>query len=292
MIKSMTGFGRCEVNRDDRKVSVEIKSVNHRYLELGIKIPRKLNYLDSDIRNLAKEYVERGKVDVFVTYQNLGEGDEDIRYNATLAKEYFDAFAQVSSDLGIENDVKTSYIMRSPDVITIESAEDDEDAVKEIVLEATKGALEKLVESRSNEGERLKKDILEKLESIKENVGFIEEKSPVIVDEYKEKINEKIHELLEDNQIDESRIAQEVTMFADKVCVDEEIVRLKSHVNAMVETFDQEGVVGRRLDFITQEMNREANTTLSKTTDSEISERAITLKTDIEKVREQIQNIE
>ena len=292
MIKSMTGFGRCEVNRDDRKVSVEIKSVNHRYLELGVKIPRKLNYLDNDIRNLAKEYVERGKVDIFITYQNLGEGDEDVRYNATLAKEYYDAFKQVSEDLGIENDVKTSYIMRSPDVITIESAEEDEDAVKDIVLEATKGALEKLVESRSNEGERLKKDVLEKLESIKANVDFIEEKSPVIVDEYKEKINEKVHELLEDNQIDESRIAQEVTMFADKVCVDEEIVRLKSHVNAMVETFDQEGVVGRRLDFITQEMNREANTTLSKTTDSEISERAITLKTDIEKVREQIQNIE
>ena len=292
MIKSMTGFGRCEVNRDERKVSVEIKSVNHRYLELGVKIPRKLNYLDNDIRNLAKEYVERGKVDIFITYQNLGEGDEDIRYNATLAKEYYDAFKQVSKDLGIENDVKTSYIMRSPDVITIESAEEDEDAVKDIVLEATKGALEKLVESRSNEGERLKKDVLEKLENIKANVDFIEEKSPVIVDEYKEKINEKVHELLEDNQIDESRIAQEVTMFADKVCVDEEIVRLKSHVNAMVETFDQEGVVGRRLDFITQEMNREANTTLSKTTDSEISERAITLKTDIEKVREQIQNIE
>lgn len=292
MIKSMTGFGRCEVNRDDRKVSVEIKSVNHRYLELGVKIPRKLNYLDNDIRNLAKEYVERGKVDVFVTYQNLSEGDEDIRYNATLAKEYFDAYAQAAEDLGLENDVKTSYIMRSPDVITIESAEDDEDAVKDIVLEACKGAFEKFVESRSNEGERLKKDILEKLDGIKENVDFIEEKSPVIVEEYKEKINEKIHELLEDNQIDESRIAQEVTMFADKVCVDEEIVRLKSHVNAMIDTFDQEGVVGRRLDFITQEMNREANTTLSKTTDSEISERAITLKTDIEKVREQIQNIE
>ncbi len=292
MVKSMTGFGRCEVSKDDRKVSVEIKSVNHRYLELGIKIPRKLNYLDNDIRNLAKEYVERGKVDIFITYQNLGEGDEDIRYNATLAKEYFDAYAQASEDLGLENDVKTSYIMRSPDVITIESAEDDEDAVKDIVLEASKGALEKLVESRSNEGERLKKDVLVKLDSIKENVDFIEEKSPVIVEEYKEKINEKVHELLEDNQIDESRIAQEVTMFADKVCVDEEIVRLKSHVNAMIETFDQEGVVGRRLDFITQEMNREANTTLSKTTDSEISERAITLKTDIEKVREQIQNIE
>ena len=292
MIKSMTGFGRCEVSRDERKVSVEIKSVNHRYLELGVKIPRKLNYLDNDIRNLAKEYASRGKVDIFVSYENLGEGDEEIRYNAALAKEYYDAFAQISEDLGTENDVKTSYIMRSPDVITIESADEDEDAVKEIVLEACKGAFEKFVESRANEGQRLKKDILEKLDSIKKNVDFIEEKSPVIVEEYKEKINEKIHELLEDNQIDESRIAQEVTMFADKVCVDEEIVRLKSHVKAMVDTFDQKDAVGRRLDFITQEMNREANTTLSKTTDSEISERAITLKTDIEKVREQIQNIE
>ena len=204
MIKSMTGFGRCEVSRDERKVSVEIKSVNHRYLELGVKIPRKLNFLDNDIRNLSKEYVERGKVDIFVTYQNLGEGEEDIRYNAALAKEYFDAYTQISEELGTENDIKTSHIMRSPDVITIESAEEDEDAVKDIVLEACKGAFEKLVESRSNEGERLKKDILEKLENIKNNVDFVEEKSPVIVDEYKEKINEKIHELLEVTQIDES----------------------------------------------------------------------------------------
>ncbi len=292
MVKSMTGYGRCEVDRDDRKVSVEIKSVNHRYLELGVKIPRKLNYLDNDIRALARDYAKRGKVDIFVSYENLGEDDENIKYNATLAKEYYDAFAQVSEDLNIENDVKTSYIMRSPDVITIESADEDEDAVKDIVLEACKGAFEQFVKSRENEGERLTEDVIVKLQNIKRNVDLIEEKSPIIVEEYRTKITEKINELLDDSQIDESRIAQEVTMFADKVSVDEEIVRLKSHVEAMIDTFNLQDEIGRKLDFITQEMNREANTTLSKTTDKEISEIAITLKTDIEKVREQIQNIE
>ena len=292
MVKSMTGYGRSEVSRDDRKVLVEIKSVNHRFLELGIKIPRKLNYLDAEIRNVCKDTLERGKVDVFVTYENLGEGDESIRYNKDLAKQYFDAYSQISEDLGTENDIKTSHLMRSPDVITIESGEDDEEEVKSIVMEALVDALNELVASRTAEGERLKADVLAKLESIKENVAFIEEKSPVIVDEYKEKINEKIRELLDDNQIDEARITQEVTMFADKISVDEEIVRLKSHVDSMIEAFDEEGAIGRRLDFITQEMNREANTTLSKTTDKDISEVAITLKTDIEKVREQIQNIE
>ena len=288
----MTGFGKSELNSEDYLINVEIKSVNHRYLELGVKIPRKLNYLDNDIRALAREYANRGKLDIFVTYENLGEDDENIKYNATLAKEYFDAFAQVSEDLGIENDVKTSYIMRSPDVITIESADEDEDAVKDIVLEACKGAFEQFVQSRENEGERLVDDIIVKLQNIKRNVDAIEEKSPVIVEEYRAKITEKINDLLDDTQIDESRIAQEVTMFADKISVDEEIVRLKSHVEAMIDTFNLPGEIGRKLDFITQEMNREANTTLSKTTDKEISEIAITLKTDIEKVREQIQNIE
>lgn len=292
MIKSMTGYGRCEVSRDDRKVLIEIKSVNHRFLELGIKMPRKLNYLDAEIRSVCKDTLERGKVDVFVTYENLGEGDESIKYNKALAKEYFDAYAQISDDLGTENDIKTSHLMRSPDVITIESGEDDEEEVKDIVMEALEGALKEFIASRTAEGERLKVDVLAKLESIKENVNYIEEKAPMIIDEYKEKIDEKIRELLDDNQIDDARITQEVTLFADKICVDEEIVRLKSHVDSMIETFDEEGAIGRRLDFITQEMNREANTTLSKTTDKNISEKAITLKTDIEKVREQIQNIE
>lgn len=292
MLKSMTGFGRFEASEGDRKVTVEMKSVNHRYLELGIKLPKKLNFLEGDIRNELKKYVERGKVDVFITYENHGVGNECVRYNAVLAKEYFDCYARISEELGIDNDIKTSHIMRSPDVVSLESEEDDEDIIKSLVIQAIDGAAAHLVESRSAEGERLKVDLISKLDNMISNVEFITEKSPIIVTEYKEKITTKIHELLEDNQIDEARIAQEVTIFADKVCVDEELVRLDSHIKAMKDALNAGGTIGRRLDFIAQEMNREANTTLSKTTDSEISERAIELKTDIEKVREQIQNIE
>lgn len=292
MLKSMTGFGRAEVSEGDRKVTVEMKSVNHRYLELGIKVPRKLNFLEGSVRNEMKKFVSRGKVDVFISYENLGKGDECIRYNSMLAKEYFDCYEQISRELGLENDVKTSYIMRSPDVITIENAQDDEEAIEALVIKAIDEAVIKLIETREEEGKRLQVDLISKLDGMIENVKFITEKSPVIVAEYKEKITNKIHELLEDNQIDESRIAQEVTVFADKVCVDEELVGLDSHIKAMREDLIKGGTVGRRLDFIAQEMNREANTTLSKTSDSEISDHAIMLKTDIEKVREQIQNIE
>lgn len=292
MLRSMTGFGRYEISSGDRKVSVEMKSVNHRYLELGIKLPRKLNFLESTVRTEMKKYVDRGKVDIFVTYENLGEGDECIRYNAMLAKEYYDCYQQISQELGLENDIKTSYIMRSPDVVTIENGQDDEEIIESLVIRAIDGAAEKLIETRTNEGERLKADLLGKLDSMIENVDFIKMKSPVIIAEYREKITGKIHELLEDTQIDEARIVQEVTVFADKVCVDEELVRLDSHIRAMKDDLNKGGTIGRRLDFIAQEMNREANTTLSKTTDAEISDCAIVLKTDIEKVREQIQNIE
>lgn len=292
MLRSMTGFGRFEVTDGDRKVTVEMKSVNHRYLELGIKIPRKLNFLENTVRNEMKKFVQRGKVDVFITYENLGEGNETVRYNPALAKEYFDCFNKISEELGIENDIKTSFIMKSPDVITIESGQDDEECIQSLVIEAIDGAAEKLVEARTTEGEHLKADLLSKLDEMIVYVEKITEKSPVIVAEYREKITARINELLEESQIDEARIAQEVTMFADKVCVDEELVRLDSHIKVMREALVCGGAIGRRLDFIAQEMNREANTTLSKTTDAEISDIAIELKTDIEKVREQIQNIE
>ncbi len=292
MLRSMTGFGRYEVLSADRKVTVEMKSVNHRYLELGIKLPRKLNFLEGTVRTEMKRYVDRGKVDVFITYENLGEGDSCIRYNSILAKEYYECYKQISNELGVENDVKASHIMRSPDVVTIESGQDDEEIIESLVVRAIGGAAEKLIETRCEEGGRLKTDLLGKLDSMLENVAFIQTKSPIIITEYKEKITDRIHELLDDSQIDEARIAQEVTMFADKVCVDEELVRLNSHIQAMRNDLEKGGTIGRRLDFIAQEMNREANTTLSKTTDPEISERAIVLKTDIEKVREQIQNIE
>ena len=292
MLKSMTGFGRSEVTEGDRKVTVEMNSVNHRYLELGIKLPRKLNFLESAVRNEMKKYVQRGKIDVFVTYENLGEGSESIRYNKELAREYYDCFAQISADLGIDNDIKTSFIVKSPDVITVESGQDDEEVIQSLVISAIDQATEKLVETRRVEGEHLKKDLISKLDDMIVLVEKITEKSPVIVEEYKEKITTRINELLDEASIDEARIAQEVTIFADKICVDEELVRLDSHIKTMRDTLIQGGAVGRRLDFIAQEMNREANTTLSKTTDAEISDMAIELKTEIEKVREQIQNIE
>ncbi len=292
MIKSMTGFGRFELSSEDRKVSVEMKSVNHRYLELGIKLPKKLNFLETKIRNEVKKYIERGKVDIFITYENDGEGNECIRYNSALAQEYYNTYQKISDELSIENDIKTSLIIKSPDVITIEAGEDDEELMEQLVLKAVDGASEKLVTARSEEGLRLQTDLLQKLERMIENVRFIEEKSPLIVSEYREKINEKLHELLEDYQIDENRIAQEVVLFADRICVDEEIVRLYSHIAGMKEAVLNGGTIGRRLDFIAQEMNREANTTLSKTTDKEIADVAIELKTEIEKIREQIQNIE
>lgn len=292
MAKSMTGFGRFEVSRSDRKVSVEIKSVNHRYLELGVKMPKVLNYMDADIRNKVKEYVKRGKVDVFIIYENNAEGDEAVVINEALASEYVNAYAKLSEKYSIENDIKTSHLMRSPDVIKLENTADNEELMKELVLEAVEGALKQLVESRTIEGEKLKTNIKEKLTSIKKCVDVIEAKSPEIVKEYQDKIYAKVKELLDDTQIEESRIVQEVTIFADKICVDEEIVRLAAHVESMSDTLDKEGSIGRNLDFLAQEMNREANTTLSKTSDKDISEIAITLKTDIEKVREQIQNIE
>ncbi len=292
MAKSMTGFGRFEVSRSDRKVSVEIKSVNHRYLELGVKMPKVLNYMDADIRNKVKEYVKRGKLDVFIIYENNAEGDEAVVINEALASEYVNAYAKLSEKFSIENDIKTSHLMRSPDVIKLENTADNEEIMKELVLETVEGALKQLVESRIIEGEKLKANIKEKLTSIKKCVDVIEAKSPEIVKEYQDKIYAKVKELLDDTQIEESRIVQEVTIFADKICVDEEIVRLAAHVESMSDTLDKEGSIGRNLDFLAQEMNREANTTLSKTSDKDISEIAITLKTDIEKVREQIQNIE
>lgn len=292
MLKSMTGFGRFEASKDDRKVVVEMKSVNHRYLELGVKLPKKLIFLENNVRNWLKDYVERGKVDIFITYENNGEGNECIKYNSVLAKEYLECYRQISDEFDIENDVRTSHIMRSLDVISIESGQDDEEAITALVQEAVCGAAQNLVEARKTEGESLKTDLLSKLDKMTEYVDFISEKSPVIVEEYKEKLLGKIKEHFEESQIDESRIAQEVVIFADKICVDEEIVRLISHINTMKETLSNGGTIGRRLDFIAQEMNREANTTLSKTTDADISNIAIELKTDIEKVREQIQNIE
>lgn len=292
MIKSMTGFGRCEMMEHDRKFTVELKSVNHRYLDVSIKMPKKLGFFESAIRALLKEYIQRGKVDIFISYEDFTEEDFALKYNEDVAASYLKYLNQMAETFGLENDIRVSTLSRFPEVFTMEEQSLDEKELWKILEQALRGALEHFVESRLSEGERLAADLNEKLESMMEYVAFIEERSPLIVSEYRRRLEEKVKELFEDKQIDESRIVTEVTIYADKICVDEEVVRLRSHVEAMKKALADGGSIGRKMDFIAQEMNREANTILSKTTDIEISNIGINLKTDIEKVREQIQNIE
>ena len=256
MIKSMTGFGRSEIVEGDRKITVEMKSVNHRYLDVNIKMPKKLNFFEAAIRNELKRYIQRGKVDVFITYEDYTESNLCVKYNKELAAEYMKYLEQMAEEFSLDNDVRVSVLSRYPEVLSMEEQTIDEEELWQMLERAISQAADGFVATRVKEGENLRED------------------------------------LIGDVQVDESRLLMEVTIFADKVCVDEELVRLRSHIETTKESLIQGGGIGRKLDFIAQEMNREANTILSKANDLEISNRAIELKTEIEKVREQIQNIE
>ena len=293
MIKSMTGFGRCEFADGERKFTVEMKGVNHRYLDVNIRMPKKLNFFETSIRSLLKQSVSRGKVDIFITYEDLSEGQAVLKYNASLAKEYMERLREMEEQFGLDNDVRVSTLSRYPEVLTMEEQALNEEEIWNCLKKAIEGAIAQFVETRTLEGENLRRDIIDKLDGMMELVGFIEVRAPQIIAEYREKLEEKVKELLQDTQIDDSRIAAEVVIFADKICTDEEVVRLKSHISHMKDVLlSDEAGIGRKLDFIAQEMNREANTILSKANDLEVSNRGIDLKTEIEKVREQIQNIE
>lgn len=293
MIKSMTGFGHCEVAEGERKFTVEMKSVNHRYLDTNIRMPKKLNFFENAIRNLLKQSVHRGKVDIFITYEDMSESQVSLKYNEKLAEEYLSYLKKMQETFSLENDIRVSTLSRYPEVLTMEEQPVDEEELWNGLKKALDGAISQFVETRTLEGEHLREDLLSKLDGMLNLVGQIEERSPKILAEYRAKLEEKVKELLEDTQMDEGRIAAEVVIFADKICTDEEVVRLRSHVNHMKETLlSEESGIGRKLDFIAQEMNREANTILSKANDLEVSNIGIELKTEIEKVREQIQNIE
>ncbi len=292
MIKSMTGFGRCEIAEGTRKFTVEMKSVNHRYLDFNIKMPKKLNFFDSAIRGELKKYISRGKVDVFISYEDFSENTSSIRYNKELAAEYLQYLNQMAEDFGLEKDVSVSVLSRYQDVFVMEEQDVDEEELWKELQKAIEGAAEGFVQTRIAEGERLKEDLLEKLDGMLVLVDRVSERYPAIQQEYHDKLKEKVQELLGDAQVDESRLLTEVAIFADKICVDEEVVRLRSHIEATAGALREGGSIGRKLDFIAQEMNREANTILSKANDLETSACAIELKTEIEKVREQIQNIE
>ena len=291
-LKSMTGFGRAEISNDQYRLSVEVKSVNSRFLDLNIKMPKKFNALEANIRNTVKEYISRGKVDLFITYESFSEKGKALRLDLPLAQEYLESMRTLVNALGVEDNVKVTNLAALPDVLVLSEESEDDEALWENLKPSLIGALERFSETRMMEGENLQKDLLEKLSDMEAIVNRIDERSPEIAAAYEARLRAKVSELLEGSGIDESRIVQEVTIYSDKICTDEERVRLHSHIKNMRTKLMNGGLVGRELDFLAQEMNREANTTLSKANDLIVSEDAIGLKTLIEKIREQIQNLE
>lgn len=292
MIKSMTGFGRYEEITESHKISVEIKSVNHRYLDLNIKLPKVIYALENKIRGILKEYTSRGKIDVYLSYENYADQSAHIHYNSRIAGEYLEAIRTAGKDYSLQSEISAASLVRFPDVLTIEAMGKDPEEMYPLIEEAVRQAGERFVQARQAEGEALYQDIKVKLSYILELLEKVEQRSPELLEEYRRKIMAKVEEFLGDRKVEESVLATELIVYADKVCVDEETVRLRSHVENMQQTLDLEGSIGRKLDFIAQEMNREANTILSKANDRALSEIAINLKTEIEKIREQIQNIE
>lgn len=255
-------------------------------------MPKKLSFFEAAIRNVLKKYIGRGKVDVYITYEDYTENNVCVKYNAELAREYYNNLVKMSEEFNIDNDIRVSGLSRYPEVLTLEEQSINEKELWSLVENAINEAAFRFVETRIQEGEALKTDIINKLDDMLGLISFIEERSPEIVAEHRNKLMAKVTELLGDTKLDESILATEITIFAEKICVDEETVRLKSHINNMKATLDEEENVGRKLDFIAQEMNREANTILSKANDLAVTNKAIDLKTGIEKIREQIQNIE
>ena len=292
MIKSMTGFGRCEHVQGDRKFTVEIKAVNHRYFDVNIKMPKKFNFFESAIRSVMKEYIQRGKVDVFITCEDDTENNFSLKYNENIAGEYLKYYRQMAQQFNLKADVTVSRLGSCPEVFSMEEQMVDEDEIWALLETALRGALKQFVETRTREGENLKNDLIGKLDGMLLDVDAVEKRYPQVLEEYRSRLREKVDSLLADSQMDESRLAAEVILYADKICTDEETVRLRSHIEGMKTELIQGGSIGRKLDFIAQEMNREANTILSKANDLQTSNLAINLKTEIEKVREQIQNIE
>ena len=292
MVKSMTGFGHAEAVSEKRKLTVEMKSVNNRYLDVNIRMPKKFSAFEAQIRNVLKEYVSRGKVDVFISEETFAEGAGEVVLNTALARQYMEACSSISSELGIDGQVKITDIARFPDVITVREPETDEDELWAEIEAVVRTCAEKFNAARVSEGERLRADMTAKLHQMESSVAYIEEHEPQIMADYRARLMKKLSDILEDRTIDENQLATALIIYSDKICTDEETVRLKSHIIQMIDELGKDESVGRKLDFLAQEMNRESNTILSKAGDLATSNVGIELKTEVEKIREQIQNIE
>lgn len=292
MIKSMTGYGRAQGSFSGGNITVEVKSVNNRYLDCGVKLPRGYVYLEEGVKSQVQKAISRGKVDVFITINAAGADNVKISVNEPVAKGYIDAMHRLVQEYGIQDDISASAISRFSDVFLVEKQEQDENEVKSAISGVVAEALSAFDAMRTREGEALKTDLLQKAEGILTLVSKVEERSPITVKAYRERLTAKMQEVLEDRQIDEARIIQEAAIYADKVAVDEETVRLRSHVDQLQNMLTEGGVIGRKLDFLMQEMNREANTIGSKGNDVEQARNVVNIKSELEKIREQIQNIE
>lgn len=291
LIKSMTGFGRGEFSQGASTFSVDVRSVNHRYSDVSVRMPRAMSVLEEKVREFVNEKISRGKVDVYINYSTFGQNSQ-VKLDTNLAKAYVDSLKILKEMFAIKDDISLSLLTRFPDIMALETVEQDMEELWLILKEALKIAINALVEMRKREGERLKKDLLEKLVNVRGLVENIKEKSYSIVDEYKNKLYDRIKELTQDIPIDENRLLTEVALFADKSSIDEELVRLSSHMEELRKALNFNGSIGKKLDFIIQEMNREVNTIGSKVTDLGILNNVINIKTEIEKIREQVQNIE
>ncbi len=290
MIKSMTGYGKANLSKDKKEYQVEIKSVNHRYLDICVKMPRVLSYLEDEVKKQISSQIKRGKVDVFITFENNSIKDKEIKINTEIAKIYIDELKKLAKQENILDNIEVTEISKLPDVLTIQNNQEDE-TIKDALLEAVSNATENLVQMRSIEGNKMADDLVARIQGIKEKVEEISSLSTGLIEEYVVKLEGRIKEILKNQDIDEARLAQEVVIYADK-CSIEEVTRLKSHISQFEKLIKTDEAIGKKLDFIIQEMNRETNTIGSKANNLEITNGVIDIKTELENIREQVQNIE
>lgn len=292
MTMSMTGYGRSQQLIDGRDITVELRAVNHRYFECSVRTPRSYSYLDEKLKSYVQSRVSRGKIELGVTIQNVEVSATEVQINEPLAEAYLTALRQMGEKLGITDDVTVSAMTRFSDIFTVRRVQEDEDYIWSCVSRVAEEAVDRFLDMRAVEGERLKNDILSRAAHIGEMVEIVKQRSPETLKNYRERLYQKIREVVEDRQIDDARILTEAAVFADRIAVDEETVRLESHLTSLEQILNSNGAVGRKLDFLVQEINREANTIGSKAQDIEIARVVVDIKSEVEKIREQIQNIE
>lgn len=292
MIKSMTGFGRAQASFEHFNITVEIKSVNHRYFEFSSRVPRGYSFLEDKLKSAASERISRGKVECYVTVETIADDSVTVTLNEPLARGYVNAFSALSDEFQLRNDVCASVIARFPDVLTVTKTPVDEEEITDAVLKTLNSAIDEFIAMRACEGAKMRADVLSRADLILENVSYIEKRSPETVKEYNDKLLERMKDILGDTSVDEARLLTEAAIFADKIAVAEETVRLRSHIDQLRTMLDSDDAIGRKLDFLVQEINRESNTIGSKAQNVDIARRVIDIKAEVEKIREQIQNIE